>query len=230
METSSNDYHISFFKPTTPQAKANRNMVVWFVLIWAVAIFGFQIALRILEKPTPEPAYLQFEEVWPVVLDGTAGSEAWAQFGQAALTVLCKVAIEPDEQKVLRNAVSHAAWVRTPDSLRGDLLTRIGSFEQTRLAIDSISDPAYIEQKKALMAEVSPVLGLTQQDIRTKILPLELITEGTGSLQEDTRAQLPGVMEKYLIHNQSVLTDTRFLGFPFHYFYTAIFLLIFLNP
>ena len=33
-------------------------------------------------------------------------------------------------------------------------------------------------------------------------------------------------MGLYLIHNRSVLTDTKFLGFPFHYFYTAVFLLI----
>jgi putative solute:sodium symporter small subunit len=33
-------------------------------------------------------------------------------------------------------------------------------------------------------------------------------------------------MEKHLTHNRSVLTDTKFLGFPFHYFYTAVFLLV----
>lgn len=37
---------------------------------------------------------------------------------------------------------------------------------------------------------------------------------------------LPAAMELYLTHNRSGLTDTRFLGFPFHYWYTAQFLLI----
>lgn len=46
MDDSSNDYRISFFKPTTPQARTNRNMVVWLVLIWFIAIFGFQTMLR----------------------------------------------------------------------------------------------------------------------------------------------------------------------------------------
>ena len=34
------------------------------------------------------------------------------------------------------------------------------------------------------------------------------------------------IMDRYLIHNRSVLTDTIFLGFPLHYFYTAVFLLV----
>lgn len=33
-------------------------------------------------------------------------------------------------------------------------------------------------------------------------------------------------MKLYMTHNQSVLTNAKFLGFPFHYFYTAVFLLI----
>ena len=37
---------------------------------------------------------------------------------------------------------------------------------------------------------------------------------------------LPEAMEKYLIHNRSALTDATFLRFPFHYWYTAQFLLI----
>ena len=60
MESQKNDYHISFFKPTTDIARLNRNIVVFLVCIWTVAIFGFQIALKVFEKPTPEPAYLAF--------------------------------------------------------------------------------------------------------------------------------------------------------------------------
>ena len=46
-------------------------------------------------------------------------------------------------------------------------------------------------------------------------------TESSGL----TDASIPGIMKTNLIHNQSVLTDTIFLGFPFHYFYSALFLL-----
>ena len=64
MEKNTNEYHISFFKPTTPQAKANRNLTLLLVLIWAVAVFGFHIVLRLIEKPVPEPILAEFEQVW----------------------------------------------------------------------------------------------------------------------------------------------------------------------
>lgn len=48
----------------------------------------------------------------------------------------------------------------------------------------------------------------------------------SDSSSYETLSSLPGVMEKYLIHNRSFLTDASFLGFPLHYFYTAQFLLI----
>ena len=50
--------------------------------------------------------------------------------------------------------------------------------------------------------------------------------ESTGTMNYSKLTALPGAMEKYLIHNRSFLTDSSFLGFPLHYFYTAQFLLI----
>ena len=55
------DYRISFFKPTTPFSKTNRNLVITLVLIWAIAVFGFQILLRVMEKPTPEKTLITFD-------------------------------------------------------------------------------------------------------------------------------------------------------------------------
>ncbi len=226
MDTSSNDYHISFFRPTTPQARANRNMVIWFVLIWAVAIFGFQIALRVLQEPTPEPAYLEFTSVWPRAMENPSDPGDLMILGQTTLQVLCKVAISPEEKTVLDQVLSHSVYQLTADTLRENLIATLKNFEETKAAIDSISDPTYIAEKKSLMAMVSPTLSLPAGDIRSEILPLELTSEGAQGISEPAAGQLPGIMEKYLIHNQSFLTDFRFLGFPFHYFYTAIFLLI----
>jgi hypothetical protein len=91
-DNSSNGYHISFFKPTTPQAKANRNMVVWLVSIWFIAIFGFQILLKLIEKPTPEPAYLSYQESWKNISNGNSSEIDFSEFAQAILMVLGKTA------------------------------------------------------------------------------------------------------------------------------------------
>lgn len=226
MENKTNDYHISFFKPTTPQALYNRNMVVWLVLIWVIAIFGFHILLRIIEKPTPEADYITFQNVWPQVEKGDASEKELIQFGQSTLSVLGKFMLSNEDKPVLNDGLSYSVYQLLPDSRKEEVTAMIRGFEEIKKGIDNISNPEYVDAKKNVSNELSPVLNLSSTDIRSKILPLEVKSEGIAELTEESRAKLPVVMEKYMVHNQSVLTDFKFLGFPFHYFYTAVFLLI----
>ena len=122
MDPQQNQYHISFFKPTTDSARRNRNMVVQFVLIWAVAIFGFQILLKILEKPVPEPAYIQFESSWANIKDGAPAVADLQNAGQAVLSVLGKVAIDPAHREALDNAVSWMAYQIADSAQKADLV------------------------------------------------------------------------------------------------------------
>jgi len=226
MEKSSDDYHISFFKPTTPQALANRNLILWLASIWFVSIFGFQFLLRAIEKPTPEPAYISFQKGWKNVENGSASVSELQEFGQASLSVLGKISISTDDRVALDNALSWSIYQLTTDSLRAGMLAKVQDFEKTKADLTDISDAGYIAAKKSLSAEMSPMLNLSALDVRSKILPLELTSANMDNLAAGTKTSLPGIMEKYLIHNQSFLTDMKFLGFPFHYFYTSIFLLI----
>lgn len=226
MDNSSDDYHISFFKPTTPHAVANRNLVVWFVLIWFFAIFGFQILLWAIEKPTPEPAYVTFQKVWPKIEANSASTTELQELGQVTLSVLGKLALSADDKVALNNTLSWSVYELTTNSEKESLITSIKKFEQLKSDITNISDPAYIKSKIALSGELSPVLNLSQLDIRAKLLPLELTAENITAMSDLTAKTMPGIMKKYLVHNQSFLTDFKFLGFPFHYFYTAVFLLI----
>jgi putative solute:sodium symporter small subunit len=226
MDESPNGYHISFFKPTTPQALANRNMVLWLISIWVIAIFGFQILLRIIEKPTPEPAFVSFQTVWANVENGSFTQDELSQFGQASLSVLSKISIIPEDAEALENALSWSLYQLCDESLRTDFVSEVKDFEKIKSSIDNIADPTYLEKKIALTNKLGPMLKLSPLDVRSKILPLELSSGQMDKLSDATIKSLPGIMEKYLIHNQSVLTDTKFLGYPFHYFYTAVFLLI----
>ncbi|MCF8380278.1 MAG: DUF4212 domain-containing protein [Bacteroidales bacterium] len=226
MDKSPEKYHISFFVPTTARAKANRNMVLWLVSIWFIAIFGFQILLRVLEKPIPETTFSIFQSVWDNTISDSPGIVELQEFGKTTLSVLGKVAITDSERAVLDNALSWSLYQLTADSLKEDLVIKIQAFEKIKLEIQTISDPNYIKAKELLSAEYSPSLNLDPLDVRTTILPLELVSENIYKLTETARESVPSIMEKYLIHNQSFLTDTKFLGFPFHYFYTAIFLLV----
>lgn len=226
MSEPSNGYHISFFKPTTPHGKANRNLTIWLVVIWFVAIFGFHFLMRAIEKPTPEPAYTTFEQTWAKIEAGTAEAADIQEFGKASLSVLGKIAIAADDKAVLNNAFSWSVYELTADTLRESLMAKIKRFEAIKEEITQIDDKAYVETKLALSTGLSPILNLSLMDVRATILPLELSSENMDALTEETVNKLPAVMAKYLIHNQSFLTDTQFLGFPFHYFYSAVFLLI----
>ncbi len=55
-----------------------------------------------------------------------------------------------------------------------------------------------------------------------ELLPFSLVEPTSTTYSRE----LPAVMEKYCSHPRGPLTDFTFLGFPFHYWYTAQFLLI----
>ena len=103
---------------------------------------------------------------------------------------------------------------------------KLDVFEKQKNNLEDITDASYIAARNELSKEASPVIALADNDIRAGILPLELSSSMMDVFTDENRQQLPLVMKKYLVHNRSVLTDTKFLGFPFHYFYTAVFLLI----
>ena len=227
MEEKTDKYDISFFKPTTPLAKFNRNITLKLVIVWSVAIFGFHIVLKLIEKPTPEPAYIQFEQVWDKVSSGSASIEDEQIFVSSALSVLGKLSVQDNDKTVLENAISSSFVKLVPDSLMGNLKNKINAFttaqNDTTLTIASES---YKNAKIALAETVAPYVGIKNHTLEAKLLPFTLKVDKIADLSEDDKSKVQPTMAKYLIHNQSFLTDFRFLGFPFHYFYTAVFLLI----
>ena len=223
------DYRISFFKPTTPFSKTNRNLVITLVLIWAIAVFGFQILLRVMEKPTPEKTLITFEKVWGNIENGSASTEEKIEFANSVLMVLGKstLAWKPEKRAVLDNALSWAVYdLMSGDSLRSTFITEVADIEKQYAELTDLQDPNYLSAKVGIINKVAPILGLEVYSLKAKLLPLELRSADLEEFKTENKEKLPGIMSLYLTHNQSVLTDTVFLGFPFHYFYTAIFLLV----
>lgn len=226
MKDSQQEFHISFFKPTTESARENRNMVGWLVLIWAVAIFGFQIALFVLQKPTPEAVYEKYENSWQQVKSNNASEADLKDFSYATLSVLSKVFINPADRTALENALSWSVYQLATPSQKSELLEAMKAFENSAASITDITDANYQQLKTKLSMLAGSVMGLSQNDVRSKILPLELVSSAVTEFSDGNKAIVEAAMPLYLIHNQSVLTDTKILGFPFHYFYTAVFLLV----
>lgn len=226
MEPIPNDYHISFFKPATEMARLNRNIIISLVIIWTVAIFGFQIVLKVISKPTPEPAYLAFEQVWDQVSNGMASDADLQVFAQTTLSVLGKNFIDPGHRKALDNGLNWSIQQLSGMDKEASIRQEIAAFEKLKGEIENITDPVYVNARNELASAVSPLLGLSPGDVRTTLISIELNSSMMDVLSPESKEAIPAAMSLYLIHPQSFLTDGRLFGFPFHYFYTAVFLLV----
>jgi len=225
---STSSYNFNLFRPLTNYSKKNRNMILTMLAIWAVGVFGFQILLKVLEKPTPEKTLIMFNEAWP---DRENGSfESKQKLLRAMVLTNGKTVIKPDDRKVLNAAISALFFSMTADSTRTSIETSLVSIQDLKIQKETAKDQEYLDIKQKLddlqkqgIAYTGPVTGFPSGSLEETILVSSLKTKSED--MPDLTA-LPALMEHYLTHNQSVLTDSVFLGFPFHYFYTAVFLLI----
>lgn len=203
-------YEVNFFKPLSEHAKANKKLILILAAIWGFAVFGFQIALILLNEPTPENSYTVFESVWPAVVeDESPDVQKQKDFAKTLLYVLGKNIVVSDNHKtILRNTLSWTLFSMQADSMK------------------------YIFQKepgKETYDYAAETIGLTStgfDKIMIDLLPFSLKKVENEILRDENINAIPGIMKLYLVHNQNVLTDFKFLGFPFHYWYTAQFLLI----
>lgn len=216
--TEEKDYNISFFKPTTPLAKFNRNLILGLFTVWAVSIFGFQIWLRIVEEPTPEIAYKQYEQVWDQVKTGQASDAEKQVYIKSALSVLGKVTLAESDRFFLNSSVNKLTNELVPESEKSVFSSKIEAFKAKEYG-----DDGYQELKSDMISTTAKYIGVEAYSLEAKLIPLELVAAQSAEINIP---EIEAIMAKYLIHNQSYLTDTVFLGFPFHYFYTSVYLLI----
>jgi putative solute:sodium symporter small subunit len=182
--------------------------------------------LRLIEKPTPEPAYLAFEQVWPAIENGEATMDEKRVFVDASLDVLGKLLISPEDQATLDAVVSRVFFELLPEASTSAFIQTVAAFEKSRAELVNLKDEEYTRLKNEISALAAQVLEVETYSLEASLVPFELLSYEMKPLDAAAIQDVPRVMAKYLIHNQSFLTDWRFLGFPFHYFYTAVFLLL----
>lgn len=220
------EYRISFFRPTTQQARNNRNLIVKLFVLWAVAIFGFQILLKIIEKPVPEEALISFAAAWEEIETDSASSFDYKAAGQSMVQVMGKITLLPDEYDALKDGVGWILYRLLPETELIDLQEDVRYLNELKTQITSLRHEGYLQTKEAIISKAAPALGIGETTLLAQLLAIG-IDDDMRELSEDHKSRVPDIMSLYLTHNRSVLTDTVFLGFPFHYFYTAVFLLVF---
>ena len=233
---SSDQYNFSIFTPRNKHGRKNRNVIFTMLAIWAVAVFGFQFLLRAIEKPTPEKALTVFESEWPAVtgISAVAGDQAdYRAVLTSLLMVKGKNTVAAGDQQLLSEAISSLLFLMVPDSLAGQLMENVAALELMHADIATLKGQEYMDLKyriqdasAGLIGMLEPYTGYGTTSLEAPVLAASLKKSFPASLTDPSLSRLPDIMKLYLTHNRSVLTDTEFLGFPFHYFYTAVFLLV----
>lgn len=230
---SSDQYNFSIFKPRNLHGRKNRNVILTMLAIWAVAVFGFQSLMRAIEKPTPEKTLTIFESEWSGIAEGNEQEADYQALLNSLLMVRGKISVAAKDQQLLSDAISTVTFRMIPDSLMTTVKASITELETMHAEIALLKDQQYLDMKfriqnasANLIRILEPYTGYETTRLEAPILAASLKKDYPVSLREPSLARLPDIMKLYLTHNQSVLTDTKFLGFPFHYVYTAVFLLI----
>jgi uncharacterized membrane protein len=230
---STDQYNFSIFSPRNLHGRKNRNVIISMLLIWTVAVFGFQILLRVIEKPTPEKSLIVFESQWPAAQAGDAQDVDYKALLNSLVLVKGKSTVKPGDRKILSGAISCGAFKVLPDSIKPQIMRGIADLQTYKSQLVTAKDEEYL-RLKTMVAETGKMLavstgefsGFDYSSLEAAIFVGSLEENHPDSFSDEAFIELPGIMKLYLTHNQSSLTDSKFLGFPFHYFYTAVFLLI----
>lgn len=208
--TDNEKYKVNFFKPLTDHAKENKRLILTLAIIWAIAVFGFQILLIVLNNPTPEKAYTTYQSVWPGVVENSEATiEVKQKFSKALLSVLGKnIAVKDNHKVVLKEALSWTVCSMVADS------------------VNSVFKADPTDESISLAKETIGLAATGFDKIMIDLLPYSLVKVESDQLTKECKKALPEIMKLYLVHNQNVFTNFKFIGFPFHYWYTAQFLLI----
>jgi uncharacterized membrane protein len=226
-------YNFSLFTPRNIHGKKNRNVILSMLAIWAVAVFGFQFLLRMIEKPTPEKSLVMFESTWKQSALTGLKSADYKTILHSLVLVRGKNIVKTADQKILSDAISCTFFMLVPDSIKNTMVGSIAEIKSLKGKLIEARDKEYLDLKNiindknkniAVMGEFYS--GFKTGSLESTILISTLQDKFPDTLNDSSFSGLPAIMKLYLTHNQSVLTDSKFLGFPFHYFYTAVFLLI----
>lgn len=224
--------NFSLFRPHSDYARKNRNIILSMLVIWAVAVFGFQILLKVIEKPTPEESNITFNRIWPSYIDGQAGIADKQELAVSMLMVAGKTTIKDEHKAVLDSAISYVVYDLSGDSVAGLVNASVARQKEAMGRLAGAGEQEYLEiqalvkqTRSEIAGLICPLLNVASDGLEATHLPFHLLPD-VNAISPELRTEVKEVLELYTVHNQSVLTDTPFLGFPFHYFYTAEFLLI----
>jgi len=111
METNT-DYHFSLFQPFSEHGRKIRNLILTMLTIWAVCVFGFQILLKVVEKPVPEATLISFDASYASLQNGHTDQATVRDFMHSLVLTAGKVGVKPADRW------HSGCWFPTPSADR----------------------------------------------------------------------------------------------------------------
>ena len=121
------------------------------LLVWAVAVFGFQILLRIIEKPTPEKALADFNSVWPDATVRDLKTVNYQTLLNSLILVKGKNMVNTDDQMILNKAISTITFSVAPDSLKSKMLSEISEIKELKSKIALSDGQEFLDIKSSIL-------------------------------------------------------------------------------
>lgn len=205
------DYNFNFFRPKTAFSRDNSKLISVIVIVWLVAVFGFQLLLKMTESPCPEKGYLSYQKIAEKFEVGQLNASDKLELTRINLSLMSRYVGLRNNQalKVYTSVLIHDLM---PETEKEKLIsyTKINNSE---IPVDFIVTG----------------IGMDSNDLRAYVIPYAVTAfEVPENIQTEIEKMAPlmkNLLNKYMVHNRSFLTDSTFLGFPFHYFYTSELLL-----
>ena len=158
---SSDNYNSSLFRPRNLHGRKNRNVILTMLLIWAVAVFGFQFLLRAIEKPVPEKALENFEKLWPSVRAGQGSQTDKTAFLNSLVQVRGKITLSADDKKLFSDAISTMTNQLLPDNIKNELNVSVADVNSLRSKLPELKDQEYLDTKRKIAELSDNISGLT---------------------------------------------------------------------
>lgn len=225
--------NFSIFKPLNEYGRKNRNMVLTMLLIWFIGVFGFQVLLKVLESPVKETSFTSFNNSLENARNGFTDDNKTKEFIQSLTLITGKSVIKADDKKIINHGLSLAVYSLLPEDQWSELNANIADTKEIHEKLATASEIEFIELKNSLKEKIDKIglivnkaAGFEPNSLEAELLPYNIVPVESTLADATTWKKLQNKVEFYTTHFQSKLTDIKFLGFPFHYFYTGVFLLV----
>jgi hypothetical protein len=177
-EQNVSNYNFSLFRPLNSYNKRNRNIIITTLAIWAVAVFGFQVLLRAIEKPTPEQSLLAFHSVVDKVHGGTADAAEMQVYMQSLALVGSKLSLKDDAKEAIVRAFSAGIYEMLDETEGEAMSAAITNLSETREKMGKADKGEFLQYQQKLAAikadinaMVSARVGYESTDLFAALVP-----------------------------------------------------------